>query len=111
MNSLYYARKVSLLIMHGKETVISTALKDAVGLDVVHINSYNTDLFGTFTGEADRAKARKGMEIGNTKIGIASEGLFTTDPYAGMFPWNNEIVILIDDERDIQIVGFATNSA
>lgn len=120
MNSLYYARKVSLLTMHGKEAVISTALKDAVGLDVVHIDSYNTDLFGTFTGEADRAgnqleaaiaKARKGMEIGNTKIGIASEGLFTTDPYAGMFPWNNEIVILIDDERDIQIVGFATNSA
>ena len=87
---------------------------------MLHIDAYHTDLFDTFTGDADRAgnqleaaiaKARKGMEIGNTKIGIASEGLFTTDPYAGMFPWNNEIVILIDDERDIQIVGFAANNA
>lgn len=120
MNYFYYKKKASLLTQHGKETVISQTLKHAAGLDVVHINSFDTDLFGSFTGEIHRqgnqleaaiAKARKGMEIGNTKIGIASEGLFTADPYAGMFPWNNEIVVLIDDERDIQIVGFSSNTA
>jgi hypothetical protein len=120
MNSFYYAKKASLLTKHGKELVISSALNNSVGLDVMHIDSYDTDLFGTFTGKNDRqgnqleaaiAKARKGMVIGNTKIGIASEGLFTTDPYAGMFPWNNEIVILIDDEIDTKIVGFSSSAA
>jgi hypothetical protein len=120
MNYFYYDKKASLLTKHGKEKIISKVLKDSVGLEVLHTDAYDTDLFGTFTGEIDRhgnqleaaiAKARKGMEIGNTKIGIASEGLFTTDPYAGMFPWNNEIVILIDDERGIQIIGSASNTA
>jgi hypothetical protein len=120
MNSYYHNKKAALLTKHGKESVISKALNDAVGLEVVHKDSYDTDLFGTFTRDVDRAgnqleaaiaKASKAMEISNVKLGIASEGLFTADPYAGMFPWNNEIVLLIDDERDIQIVGFASSSA
>lgn len=120
MHPFYYNKTAALLTKHGKESVISSALKDSVGLDIVHIDSYDTDLFGTFTAEIERhgnqldaaiAKARKGMEIANSKIGIASEGLFTTDPYAGIFPWNNEIVLLIDDEINLQIVGFSSNTA
>ena len=116
----YQLKQASFLTKHGKERVVLPLLKESLGLEVRHVDSFDTDQFGTFTRDIERkgnqleaaiAKARKGMEIAGTKIGIASEGLFTTDPYAGMFPWNNEIVVLVDDAIDIVVVGMASSHA
>ena len=46
------------------------------------------------------------MELSGNQIGIASEGAFSNDPYIGMLPWNYELVLLIDDIRNIEIMGF-----
>ena len=50
------------------------------------------------------------MEIVWFKIGLASEGSFSTDPYTGMMPWNREIMVLIDDVAGLEIVGMAQGS-
>lgn len=111
----YAGLKASLLTQHGKESVIYPQLLESNGLEVVHVSNFDTDKLGTFTRDiprhgsqldAARKKARVGMELSGAILGIASEGAFDNDPYTGMFSWNYEVVILIDDRRNIEIIGF-----
>lgn len=120
MISQYSNQRAALLTKHGKEAVIGKVMHENLGLGIIHVNSFDTDLFGTFTRdiaragnqiEAARAKAIKGAEIADTKLGLASEGLFTGDPFLGTFPWNNELVILIDKNNEFEITGFSSNYA
>ena len=111
----YSGLKASLLTQHGKELVICPELLNTNGLEVIHVTGYDTDRLGTFTRniprygsqlDAARKKARIGMELSGTKIGIASEGAFSNDPFKGLLPWNYELVLLIDDIHNIEIAGF-----
>lgn len=111
----YSGLKASLLTQHGKESVICPQLFDSNGLEVAHVSGYDTDKLGSFTRDiprygsqldAARKKARVGMELSGSKLGIASEGAFDNDPYTGMLPWNYELVLLIDDTRNLEIIGF-----
>ncbi len=112
----YADRRVALLTQHGKERVLAAALEPALGCRVERVAGYDTDLLGTFTRdipragtqlEAARKKARVGMELSGLPLGLASEGAFGPDPMAGLFPWNVEFLIFIDDERGLEIVGVA----
>ena len=119
----YSGRQVALLTQHGKERVIAAALEPALGCRVERVLGYDTDLLGTFTRdiprpgtqiEAARKKARIGMELADLPLGLASEGAFGPDPFAGMVPWNVEFLIWIDDGLGIEVVGIAegkSNSA
>ena len=40
-------------------------------------------------------------------LGLASEGSFGPDPFTGLFPWNIELLMWIDDELGIEVVGMA----
>lgn len=111
----YWGLKASLLTQHGKESVICPELLMNNGLEVIHVSEYDTDKLGSFTRDiprygsqldAARKKARIGMELSGTQIGIASEGAFSNDPYTGLLPWNYELVLLVDDSRNIEIAGF-----
>lgn len=111
----YSGLKASLLTQHGKELVICPELLNTNGLEVIHVTGYDTDRLGTFTRniprygsqlDAARKKARIGMELSGTQIGIASEGAFSNDPFTGLLPWNYELVLLIDDIHNIEIAGF-----
>ena len=111
----YAGLKASLLTQHGKESIICPQLFDSNGLEVIHVSDYDTDKLGSFTRDiprygsqldAARKKARVGMELSGLQLGIASEGAFDNDPYTGMLPWNYEVVLLIDDIRNIEIIGF-----
>jgi ribosomal protein S27AE len=118
---LEYANlQAALLTKHGKEAVIVEVMLEGLGLEVIHVNSYDTDLFGTFTRDIERqgnqydaalAKALKGMEIADTQIGLSSEGLFTLDPFSGFFPWNNELVLFVDQSSDVKVTGFSSSQA
>jgi len=110
----YTGLKASLLTQHGKEIIICPELLGTNGLEVTHVTGYDTDRLGTFTRniprygsqlDAARKKARVGMELAGTKIGIASEGAFSNDPFTGLLPWNYELVLLVDDIRNIEIAG------
>ena len=112
----YAGRRVALLTQHGKERVLAPVLEPALGCRIERVAGYDTDLLGTFTRdipragtqlEAARQKARLGMELAGLPLGLASEGSFGPDPMMGMFPWNVELLIWIDAERDLEIVGVA----
>lgn len=116
----YSGQAVALLTQHGKEQVISPVLEAAIGCQVAHVTGYDTDLLGTFTREIPRAgtqietarrKARIGMQLAGLPFGLASEGSFGPDPMMGMFPWNVEYLVWIDDLNDIELVGVAQAKA
>lgn len=119
-SSIYAESRVALLTQHGKEVVIASVLDTALGCRVERVSGYDTDLLGTFTRdipragmqlEAARKKARIGMQLSGLPLGLASEGSFGADPFAGMFPWNVEFLIFIDDERGLEVVGVAQGKA
>lgn len=117
--SIYSGQKIALLTQHGKEQVIARILEPSLGCVIDHVTGFDTDQLGTFTMEtprpgtqldALRLKARKGMELSGHSLGIASEGSFILDPFTGMFPWNIELLILIDDRLGVELVGMAQGS-
>ena len=118
--SRYHGSRVALLTRHGKGGVIAPVLEPELGCLIELVTGFDTDLLGTFTREtprsgtqlaAARCKARKGMELAGRSQGIASEGSFGLDPYAGVVPWNVELLVWIDDEAGIEVVGIAQGEA
>ena len=118
--NIYSNRTASVLTKHGKELVLRDALHSRTGLEIKHTDAYDTDLLGTFTLEtprygsqldAARKKAQIGMELIDTDLGLANEGAFVADPYTGMLSWNHELVILIDQARQLEITGFYSGPA
>lgn len=116
--SIYSGRRVALLTRHGKEQVIASALVPALGCLVTHVDSFDTDQLGTFTrdipragtqAEAARRKARIGMDLAGLSLGLASEGSFGPDPFTGMFSWNVEMIVWIDDLLGIEVIGMASS--
>lgn len=114
--SIYRGSTVALLTQHGKEKVVAPLLASAIDCQVMQVTGFDTDLLGTFTRdiprpgrqlEAARKKARIGMELAGLTLGLASEGSFGPDPYTGMFPWNVEMIVWIDDTLGIEVVGVA----
>lgn len=93
--SIYQGRQVAFLTQHGKQNLIRTPLEGALGCQLVHTDGYDTDQLGTFTRDvarpgsqlaAARRKANIGMELTGAHVGIASEGAFGPDPFAGLIP-------------------------
>mgnify|MGYP000213859964 FL=1 len=118
--SIFSNRSASLLTKHGKEKVIAEVLNKEVGCLVQQTSAYDTDLLGTFTQEtprygtqldAARKKATIGMDLLNLDLGLANEGAFVSDPYSGMIPWNNELLVLIDHKHQLEITGFSSGPA
>ena len=118
--NIFSNRSASLLTKHGKEKVIADVLNEKVGCLVQQTDEYDTDLLGTFTQEtprygsqldAARKKAAIGMDLLKLDLGLANEGAFINDPFAGMMPWNNELLVLIDQKHQLEITGFSSAPA
>jgi hypothetical protein len=115
----YWIGKTAVIgTMHGKETVIGPRL-EALGLAWHVPTNFDTDQFGTFTGEIARAgtqleaarkKARAAMAATGAKIGVASEGTFGPHPAIPFLQVGHELVVLLDDEGGLEIIGSSTTT-
>lgn len=115
----YRGQRIALLTRHGKERVLGPVFAEKIGAELVLTTAFDTDRLGTFTRdvaragdqlEAARAKATKAMELLGLPCAVASEGAFGPDRF-GLFPWNVELVVLVDRERGIELVGHAEGPA
>lgn len=114
-----------LASMHGKERVIAPLAARFLGLDVVIAEGIDTDTFGTFSRDVERAgtpreAARAKIEAAFTRdpdarFGIASEGCFGPHPSLPFATLDRELVLLIDRESGLERIGhhatMATNFA
>jgi hypothetical protein len=120
MSAHFEGQSIALLTQHGKEAAIAPVLEPVLGCRVLRVDGFDTDTLGTFTRErprpgsqldAARRKARIGIERSGLPIGLASEGSFGPDPFSGLFTWNLELLLLIDDRLGIEVVGLAQGHA
>lgn len=105
--------------MHQKEKAIAPLLKQSLDIDVIVPPNFNSDRFGTFTRDVDRPagqletariKALAALELMDATIAIASEGSFSPHPALPFLPCDREIVVLIDRQHDLEIVGEAVST-
>jgi len=109
--SSYSGAVIAMGTMHGKEHQVAPPFAEVLGARVIVPAGIDTDQFGTFTGEVARtleplaaatAKARLAMRVAAVPYGLASEASY--DTWFGMLAMHEEILVFVDDTRDLQIV-------
>lgn len=107
-------RDCAIATMHGKETVIAPLLNEHLGITASPTKRFNTDTFGTFSGEITRPgnqlatarkKAHAAVEETGVDLVIVSEGSFATHPSLPLLPSNLELVLLYDAKHGIEVLG------
>ena len=110
----YRNQRAILTTKHEKLPLIAPVILNLVGLEVADIN-LDTDQLGTFTGEVPRpaspletaiTKAKLGIAATDTHLGLASEGSIGPDPQNPFLTSDIEIVVLVDQARDLVIYEF-----
>jgi hypothetical protein len=96
---------------HDKARLVTKHFNEILGMQVQEV-VVDTDVFGTFSGEIERAgtpletaikKARVGIETTSNPFAIASEGSVGPDPIFGLVNANIETMVFVDDELGIQV--------
>lgn len=112
-------RTAVLATMHHKEKVIAPLMAEGLGVRVVVPPKLDTDSFGTFTRdiprqgtqlEAAKAKAEQALRLTGETMAIASEGMFFPHPGFPYIACNRELVLLIDQQYDLEIAGYAVST-
>ena len=114
----YRGSQITFATMHGKELLAHDVFLNILGATVSAPQGLDTDQFGTFAGDiprtltpkdACRVKARLGMQIAGTPLGLASEGSFRSG--FGPIVEHREILMFIDDDLGLELVeGTLTTS-
>lgn len=111
---MFRGRKLLIATKHKKETVLAPLLQQALGVECVVAEGFDTDALGTFTGEIERAsdpittvraKCLQAMELYDCDLAIASEGSFGPHPTLFFLNADEEILILIDRKNKLEVVA------
>jgi len=111
---MFEGRNILIATMHGKENVIAPILQNGIGVQCFTPKNFDTDFFGTFSGEIERTlssietvreKCLAGMSVYNCDLGIASEGSFGSHPSIFFANADEEILIFIDKKNDLEIIA------
>jgi hypothetical protein len=112
--NLFENRKLLLATKHGKEEVLKPLLEMALNVNCFISTEFNTDLYGTFSGEIARKedalstlrkKCLAAMSYYNCDLAVASEGSFGPHPSAFFSTADDELLIFIDLKNKIEIIG------
>lgn len=110
----FTGRVAVLATMHRKEEAIAPQLETQLGMKVTVPPGFNTDTFGTFTGDIKRPsgqlttarlKAAAALRQTGESLAIASEGSFGPHPQIPFVACDRELVLLIDRQHQLEIVG------
>lgn len=113
-SNLFKGRTAIFVTKHKKENVIFPIFSKS-GINLKLVESIDTDLFGTFTGEiprsgtqveAARLKALRAIEQTGETLALASEGSFGPHPTLFFAPGNVELVLLLDIRNQIELHGW-----
>ena len=107
---MYKNKFVILATKHQKEEVIRPSFEAELGCCIHVPTQYDTDLFGTFTGEIPRKlspyetliqKAKEAAQQFRYRYAIASEGSFGPHPYLYFAPGDTELMAFVDLDNDL----------
>ena len=105
-------QEIVIATMHQKELVIAPVFESALHMKCILPKNFDSDQFGTFSGERDRKKspletsldkAKLAMEMSSCEVAIASEGSFGPHPFIPFAHANEEFMVFVDKRNDVQI--------
>lgn len=111
--SMYEGMNIILATMHKKEDAIREPFASAFNAKIVVPDNYDTDQFGTFTGEIPRIqtpyetviqKAKQASLIYGFDYAVSNEGSFGPHPVLFFAPADIELMSFIDIKNDITVV-------
>lgn len=111
---MFIGRNLLIATKHSKEKVIANIVESQLGVKCFTEPLFDTDLFGTFSGEVERVgdplsvarlKCIKAIEFTNTDLVIASEGSFGPHPDNHFISVDDELIMLIDIKNNLEIVA------
>lgn len=117
--SQYTGKKVLLASMHKKEVAISPPFAELVGCEIVVADGFNTDQFGTFSGEIARSlsayetlkkKAVAAADLYNFDYVISSEGAFGPHPSSPFISSDIEMLLFYDRTEDLFIADYEVST-
>ncbi len=109
---MFRNRRLVIATMHAKETVIAPALEAALGVHCIVPSAFDTDPFGTFSGEVKRLldpfetarmKCQTSMEVTGCDLATASEVSFGPHPIYFFSPADEELLLLCDRKNGLEI--------
>jgi len=112
--ALFKNRRLVIATKHEKEKVIAPLLEMALGVSCFIKEGFDTDNWGTFSGEVERKqdpiatarqKCLKAMELSNCDLGVASEGSFGAHPSLFFASADDEFLIFIDKKNNLEIIA------
>ncbi|RTY86493.1 DUF6671 family protein [Flavobacterium sp. RSP15] len=111
---MFEGRQLLIATKHHKEKVIAPIFEKGLGVHCFVPESYDSDIFGTFSGEVERkntavetvrAKCLAAMEEFDCDLAIASEGSFGSHPSIFFAQSDDEFLIFIDKKNDLEIIA------
>ncbi|WP_019037001.1 DUF6671 family protein [Psychroflexus tropicus] len=111
---MFQNRRLIIATKHKKEKVIAPLLESAFGVKCFTDQSFDTDSFGSFSGEIERThgpletarqKCLAAMKKNNCDLGIASEGSFGPHPSVFLINADDEFMIFIDKKNNIEVIA------
>jgi len=115
MSNIYKSQEVLLASMHNKEIAIAPSFENHLGCKIVVAKSFNTDQFGTFSGEIARVnsayetlkqKAIAASNLFNYDYVISSEGSFGPHPQIFFTSCDTEMLLFYDKTRELFIIDY-----
>jgi hypothetical protein len=109
---MFQQRKLVIATKHGKESVIAPLVEEALGVQCIVLESFDSDQFGTFSGEVQRnqdaletvrMKCYAAMDAAGCDLAVASEGSFGPHPIYFFAQADDEIVLFVDRKLGIEI--------
>lgn len=109
---MFNGRKLLIATKHAKEEVIAPILEKELRVKCFVPENFDTDTFGTFTGEVERKddalttaknKCLLAMEVYKCDLAISSEGSFGLHPFIFPAYADEEILFFIDRKNSLEI--------
>jgi len=110
---MFKGRSLLIATKHEKEKILSPIFEKELGVKCFVPDHFDTDIFGTFSGEVERKadpistarqKCEIAMELSNADLAIASEGSFGPHPSIFFVNADEEILLLIDKKNKLEII-------
>lgn len=113
MHQRYKNLELVIATKHKKEAVLAPVFVSKLGVNCRTIENFDTDQFGTFSGEVERLdspleaarkKNRFAHEMTGCALALASEGSFGQHPHLFFVSGNEELLLFSDFENGLEIV-------
>ena len=107
---MFEGRSLFIATNHHKEAVIQPILERELNVNCFAIPLFNTDQFGTFSGEVERsqspvdtlkAKCQLGFDVTVCDLVIATEGSFGAHPDLPFCAAHDELILLMDFKNNV----------